>query len=88
MNKKSDPQTKGYIQTIMDLPRDTTVRVWYNTECLKCQTVEKEMISVGSLVMCGKCFEEEFNTHDPVKEEREKYLKWLKIYKREEMARV
>ena len=81
MDKKSDSQTKGYIQVITDLPRDTTVRIWYNTECLKCHIVEKKMVHVGAFVMCGTCFEEEFNTHDPVTEEREKYLEWLKIYK-------
>lgn len=50
-----------------------------NASCLKCHVVEKEMVRVGVIIFCKKCYEEEFSTLDPVKEEREKYLEWLKI---------
>lgn len=47
-----------------------------NETCKKCGVVEKEMILVGVLVFCGRCFGEEFVSKDPVIEEREKYNYW------------
>jgi hypothetical protein len=33
------------------------------------------------MVFCDKCAEDEFKTNDPPRLEREKYLKWLEVYK-------
>jgi len=56
-------------------------RIHYNVCCLKCKALERTMVAIGTLVMCDKCFGEEFHTDDPVMEEREKYLHWLEVYK-------
>ena len=74
-----------FAELILNLPRRASTRVWHNMECLKCHTVEREMVSIGAycgIVMCNKCAQEEFSSTDPVREEREKYLYWLEIYKK------
>lgn len=53
----------------------------YNSDCLKCGAVEKEMVRAGALHFCLSCYREEFQTRDPAKEEREEYLDWLKVYR-------
>jgi hypothetical protein len=52
-------------------------RLQENGSCAKCDTVQKFMIRIGAVVFCAKCVQEEFNSEDPVREERETYLKWL-----------
>ena len=37
-----------------------SVRVHFNTKCLKCGTVKEEMISVGPMVFCHYCYIDEF----------------------------
>ena len=61
------------------------IRRTYNNDCLKCQAVEKEMVSIGAFVMCKNCAITEF---DPITSDIPrgttripKYHKWLKIYK-------
>jgi hypothetical protein len=56
---------------------------WWNTECMKCGTVEKEMVKVGALVFCKKCFVSEFKNADPVDRDKNSvrsktYDKWLR----------
>ena len=51
-----------------------------NSCCVKCDKIEKEMIRTGSVIFCIKCFFEEFETTDPVTDERDKYRKWLRVY--------
>ena len=53
--------------------------IYTNTKCVKCHTIEEEMIRVGAIIICHKCFREEFKTKDPVTLERDNYLKWLHI---------
>lgn len=50
-----------------------------NTECVKCSGIMKHMVRVGCVVFCFKCVDEEFKTSDPIHEERETYLKWLRV---------
>jgi len=52
-------------------------RVFYNRECDECANIEEEMVKVGGIILCKYCFREQFSTDDPVKKEREKYLKLL-----------
>ena len=59
------------------------VFTYHNCDCLKCKVVHNEMVGVGSLVFCNLCFLNEFKTDNPVIEERELYLKWLDINKKE-----
>lgn len=47
----------------------------YNTECLKCGKVEKDMVRVGVLVFCNRYAEEEGTIDGKV------YTKWLRIWK-------
>ena len=55
--------------------------ITFNAECLDCGAVEKEMVRVGALHFCLVCFEKNFDTRDPVREERKSYLEWLATYK-------
>ena len=52
--------------------------VFLNSECLICHKTEKEMIKLGAISLCKKCFLSEFQTDDPVDKERELYLKLVK----------
>lgn len=66
------------------------VRVVPNAVCLRCESVEKEMVRVGPMFFCSMCFKVEFlntmsitviNNKQSVSEESLIYQKWLKIYK-------
>ena len=47
---------------------------WYNTACLACGNIEKEMVKYDCLVFCFDCFEG--GEQDIISEEG--YAKWLK----------
>lgn len=32
----------------------------HNSKCLKCDTIEKEMVKIGVMVFCNDCFRTEF----------------------------
>ncbi len=55
----------------------TKPKVLHNSDCIKCNIVEKEMVIIGAVVMCKNCYTTEFESDDPVKEERDNYLYWL-----------
>ena len=55
------------------------IYVSYNAKCANCQTIEEEMRRVGSVIFCPSCCENLFRSDDPVRKERETYLKFLKI---------
>jgi hypothetical protein len=57
---------------------ENRIYVHHNAVCLKCGKIEEQMARVGALHFCFECVEKEFNTQDPVRQEREKYLKWLR----------
>jgi len=61
-----------------------------NCACLKCSSVMKEMIRVGAMIFCHRCYEEEFG--DITVESKigglsvaggGKYSYWLKKYNEE-----
>lgn len=54
------------------------IRIFYNSPCLKCGRIDKEMIITGALIFCNDCFPTEFKSDYPAKKERENYLKWLR----------
>lgn len=62
------------------------VRISYNNQCLKCNKVEVEMLVIGNLYFCQRCFDFEFGLSklgdsDCFPEVQEsKYLKWAKDY--------
>lgn len=56
----------------------TKPRFIHNNVCLKCAAVPAEIVLVGAYTMCEPCYRSEFKTDDPVKLERENYLKWLR----------
>ncbi len=60
--------------------KNTSVRWHTNCSCLKCNRCEESMVRVGALIFCFGCYTI-FKTEDPVREERELYLKWLKVYR-------
>lgn len=49
----------------------------HNGSCVRCDLVEKFMVRVGAVIFCAKCTKDIFNSADPVREERDIYLKWL-----------
>jgi DNA-directed RNA polymerase subunit RPC12/RpoP len=51
---------------------------YYNAKCASCGDVREEMIRVGAVIFCPYCYDEIFISDDPVKEERETYLKFLR----------
>lgn len=58
------------------------VRFVHNYFCIKCSVVDRIMIKVGAITFCRECHEIEFGLKDtnPVKNQRDTYLKWLKEY--------
>jgi hypothetical protein len=77
-------QTKGYMALFGQalIPREnlSNFHIHHNASCIKCDALHKEMIRVGAIIFCEKCIKEEFKSDDPVRLEREKYLKWLHIW--------
>ena len=61
--------------------------IYNNADCLKCHKIEKDMVIIGSIVMCQDCFEVEFNIDriDPKSELGIKYYQWLKKDKARKM---
>ena len=66
------------------MPRVLTT---YNSKCLCCKCIEEEMIKVGCLVFCEKCFRQEFQEawiltgrDYTVSHDSNEYKKWLKVY--------
>jgi hypothetical protein len=73
------------------------VKSYRNASCLKCDKVEKEMVSIGPMIFCKKCSDEEFKDvitaemgtfiKQPlcywVDPQNPKYSKWLKEYQGE-----
>lgn len=57
----------------MSLP----IVIW-NNSCIRCDVINKTMIKTGGVVMCQKCHEAIFITPNPVRDQRESYLAWLK----------
>ena len=55
--------------------------IYYNNNCLRCKKVDREMISVGAIIFCKRCYPMLFNSENPVTEERKKYRAWLEISK-------
>ncbi len=51
-----------------------------NSSCKSCQKTKKNMVKVGSIFFCRKCYRNIFNgtDEDPVTNQREKYLLWLR----------
>lgn len=60
------------------MPR--SIRPYLNAKCLKCGKVKRNMAKYGALIMCVKCYKEEFKNDDSVTKERETYLIWLGVY--------
>lgn len=68
----------------------TKALVIKNTQCLRCDALNKEMIMVGPFVLCNDCFELEFvETGEYTKEKKweidpkcEAYKGWLAAYKK------
>lgn len=61
----------------------------YNSQCLKCDTINKEMVKVGPMIFCNNCFTVEFvdtkvykvrKKEVPTKSKR--YKDWLYAYKK------
>ncbi len=60
----------------------------YNSQCLKCDNLEKEMVKIGPITFCHKCFKEEFvdsgvyNTKTgEITTNSQEYQDWLESYK-------
>jgi hypothetical protein len=64
---------------------EISVRIHYNSECINCKTVKKEMVLIGAFVMCHNCWNQEFGGIETIDETnfilKEKYKYWLKCHK-------
>ena len=67
---------------IMNVSDGIKCTVSHNNDCICCNKVELEMVSVGAYIMCNECFAKEFSSNIIMKNssDYENYKKWLKIY--------
>ena len=78
MEKQAKGQTTGYMYAIGNGDYNKThYYTHHNAECIVCDTLEREMVRVGAVIFCNKCVQEQFSSENPVRDERETYLKWL-----------
>jgi hypothetical protein len=67
------------------------IRFHHNCSCLKCNSIKPEMIALGCMYFCDKCFKQEFlpdliyisdpnQTFPDSIPNDSNYQKWLKIY--------
>lgn len=70
-------QTLGYMQNIASLSTLSNFHTHHNAWCVKCKAMHLKMVRVGAVIFCADCVQEEFFSKDPVRKERETYLKWL-----------
>lgn len=54
------------------------IRVYYNQHCDECFDTHREMVAIGAIILCPRCFRGTFKTDNPVSKERDKYLAILK----------
>lgn len=73
-----DANKAGFSEIIIKMKDRKMLAIVYNRSCPKCGNIPIGLICVGALTICEKCFLEEFSTEDPVHNERETYMKWLK----------
>lgn len=61
-------------------------KIQHNIPCLKCGALNKEMVRVGgTIIMCKKCYKEEFHGIIEIDAESKigkKYYKWLKVQRK------
>lgn len=75
----------GYFTTQSNL---SNFHIHHNAVCIKCGKIHATMTRVGAVIFCNICVFEEFTSDDPVRQERENYLKWLhKLQQRPEDRR-
>jgi hypothetical protein len=84
---KEENTLAGWAKVIADSARQTSIHNFENADCIKCNQVEKHMTRVGAIVFCDNCVKEEFDMNDlnPVKNQKEKYREWLKVYNEKEV---
>ena len=76
--QKRKNQTLGYMTNMRELSTLSNYHCHHNASCVKCQRLYPQMIRVGCVIFCSICVQEEFSSSDPVRKERENYLKWLR----------
>ena len=61
----------------------------YNSKCLCCSKLQQEMVKIGQMTFCSKCFRQEFvytGAYDPetqdVSYSSQEYKDWFESYKR------
>ena len=54
-----------------------SIFIFNNAKCVNCGALEEEMRRVGAVIFCLSCCVKIFKTIDPVRDERETYLKFL-----------
>ena len=71
-------QTLGYMQMIsLAGNRMRNYHTHHNAKCVKCNTLQVQMVRVGTVIFCSDCIQREFSTSDPVRKERDLYLYWM-----------
>jgi hypothetical protein len=59
----------------------TEAKVHYNSNCSKCGVTESQMVRLGPMIFCNKCYEEEFGLEYDIDTSSEIYKKWITEYK-------
>jgi len=77
---KKKNSLKDWFDVIENIQPTGHTKIFKNSLCDFCKTLEEEMIRVGCIVCCKCCFAENFKTKDPVVEEPELYKKLAKEY--------
>ncbi|MHA1469078.1 MAG: hypothetical protein ACTSSP_00805 [Candidatus Asgardarchaeia archaeon] len=71
------------------MPKTTRARTIYNSKCLCCSDMQHEMVKIGQMTFCPKCFKKEFvdtgayniKTHE-VLYNSPAYQDWFESYKK------
>ena len=72
---------KTFFEMMMKQDRSCSIYIVYNRKCIKCNAVNETMILVGCICFCDKCCLEVFGKDEnSVKNQKELYSEWLKIY--------
>ena len=81
--KKTSNDLIGWAK-IIERSRLPDIGCHTNVDCIVCKKIKKNMVRVGAIYLCAKCFCETFHTQDPVKKERKVYLKLLRKFRKEQ----
>lgn len=84
-NKNDQSDFSKFSEIIMKSDNSIKINYILNSDCLLCNSVNKNMIKIGSIVLCEDCNLSQFNGEDKIKlgsENHDKYLELYKLYRK------